>query len=80
MHVHAPAYSDVSSLSAVRGIAPAAKRFFLYFKCLISGFSCYIRLLNKSSTVAEMGDRLATIDMGRKWGAVRRLKAELGPI
>jgi len=23
---------------------------------------------NKSSAVAEMGDRLATIDMGRKWG------------
>jgi len=25
---------------------------------------------NKCSAVAEMGDRLATIDMGRKWGAV----------
>ena len=23
---------------------------------------------NKSSAVAEMGDRLATVDMGRKWG------------
>jgi len=23
---------------------------------------------NKSSAVDEMGDRLATIDMGRKWG------------
>jgi len=23
---------------------------------------------NKSSAVAEMGDRLATIGMGRKWG------------
>jgi len=23
---------------------------------------------NKSSAVAEMGDRLAVIDMGRKWG------------
>ena len=26
------------------------------------------RLINKSSAVAEMGDRLATIGMGRKWG------------
>jgi len=25
-------------------------------------------ILNKSSAVAEMGDRLATIDMGEKWG------------
>jgi len=27
--------------------------------------------MNKISAVAEMGDRLATIDMGRKVGAVR---------
>jgi len=25
-------------------------------------------ICNKSSAVAEMGDRLATIGMGRKWG------------
>jgi len=25
-------------------------------------------IVNKSSAVAEMGDRLATIGMGRKWG------------
>ena len=36
--------------------------------------------LNKSSPVAEMGDRLATIDMGRKWGAAVSLPVgELGP-
>jgi len=29
---------------------------------------CTICVLYKSSAVAEMGDRLATIDMGRKWG------------
>jgi len=35
---------------------------------------------NKSSTVAEMGDRLATIDMGRKVGAaVLLFVGELGP-
>jgi len=28
----------------------------------------YIAILNKSSAVAEMGDHLATIDMGRKVG------------
>jgi len=27
-------------------------------------------IVNKSSAVAEMGDRLATVDMGRKVGAV----------
>jgi len=26
------------------------------------------RKLHKSPAVAEMGDRLATIDVGRKWG------------
>ena len=36
---------------------------------------------NKSSAVAEMGDRLATIDIGRKVGAALPLsiKGELGP-
>jgi len=42
------------------------------------------RRLNKYSAVAEMGDRLATIDMGRKvegccdlfWGDKRRSEAE----
>jgi len=29
-----------------------------------------IKCLYKCSTAAEMGDRLATIDMDRKWGAV----------
>jgi len=29
---------------------------------------CLDRIVNKSSAVAEMGDRLATICMGRKWG------------
>jgi len=38
-------------------------------------------MVNKSSAVAEMGDRLATIDMGRKLGggAVPLWQAELGP-
>ena len=36
--------------------------------------------LNKNSAVAEMGDRLATIDMGRKVGAAVPLSVgELGP-
>ena len=35
-------------------------------------------LYNKSSVVAEMGDRLATTDMGRKLGAVP-LWGVLGP-
>jgi len=30
---------------------------------------CPLAYLNKSSAVAEMGDRLATIDMSRKEGA-----------
>ena len=35
---------------------------------------------NKSSALAEMGDRLATIDMGRKLGAVPLFgERELGP-
>ena len=32
--------------------------------------TAYMYSNNKSSAVAEMGDRLATIDMGRKLGAV----------
>jgi len=37
-------------------------------------------LLNKSSAVAEMGDSLATIDVGRNLGAVPLLRVgELGP-
>jgi len=27
-----------------------------------------LQIINKSSTAAEMGDRLVTIGMGRKWG------------
>jgi len=34
---------------------------------------------NKSSAVAEMGNRLATIDMGQKWGGREELLWELGP-
>jgi len=35
---------------------------------------------HKSSAVAEMGDRLATIDIGRKLGAVPLFFGGLGPI
>jgi len=40
-----------------------------------------LELCNKSSEVAEMGDRLATIDMGQKVGADMPLsvRGELGP-
>jgi len=31
-------------------------------------FLMFVCLMNKCSAVAEMGDRLATIDMGRKLG------------
>jgi len=34
---------------------------------------------NKCSAVAEMGDRLATIDLGRKLGGCSPLEGELGP-
>jgi len=37
------------------------------------------KILYKSSTAAEMDDRLATVDMGRKFGRVPHL-GELGPI
>jgi len=38
-------------------------------------------LYNKSSVVAEMGDRLATIDMGRREGELLcPFPGELGPI
>jgi len=37
-----------------------------------------IVIMNKCSAVAEMGGRLATIDMGRKLGAVPLLGEELG--
>jgi len=36
-------------------------------------------VLNKCSAVAEMGDRLATIDMGRKVGAVPLFKSSWVP-
>jgi len=37
-------------------------------------------MLNKSSAVAEMGDRLATIGMGQKWGgAAVGAGSPLGP-
>jgi len=42
-------------------------------------YGCHLRWLNKCSAVAEMGDRLATIDMGRKLkGAVPLLGAGPG--
>jgi len=38
-------------------------------KRLFTSLTIYTRIiLYKSSAVAEMGDRLATTDMGRKWG------------
>ena len=39
----------------------------------------FAKSVNKSSAVAEMGDCLATIDMGRKLGAVPLFEGELGP-
>ena len=43
-------------------------------------YGCHLRWLNKCSAVAEMGDRLATIDMGRKLkGAVPLLGGDLAP-
>ena len=36
-----------------------------FYKLLIS---LPVKECDKSSAVAEMGDRFATIDMGRKWG------------
>ena len=36
-------------------------------------------IYNKSSAVAEMGDRLATIDMGRKWCCAAFRGGKLGP-
>jgi len=42
-----------------------------YLGCYgMSGLSLPAGLLNKSSAVTEMGDRLATIDMGRKLGSL----------
>jgi len=38
----------------------------------------YVLIHNKSSAVAEMGDRLATIDMGRKVGGLHVLLSEGG--
>jgi len=37
------------------------------------------RKLHKSSAVDEMGDRLATTDMGRKWGGAAVARGGLGP-
>jgi len=46
-----------------------------------SKFMLIFLLNGKSSVVAEMGDRLATIDMGRRDGAAVPLSGgELGPI
>jgi len=46
----------------------------------VSDLSCSDAKINKSSAVAEMGDRLATIGMGRKWGgAAVAAGSPLGP-
>jgi len=45
---------------------------------ILSGRCVAEDVTNKCSAVAEMGDRLATVDMGRKLGAVPLL-GELGP-
>jgi len=43
-------------------------------------FSLFVRKENKRSTVAEMCDRLATIDMGQKVGCVTLFRwVELSP-
>jgi len=52
-------------------------------RSIIDNFSVftYVTKRNKSSAVAEMGDRLVTIDMARKVGAAVPLSVgELGPI
>ena len=48
---------------------------------LTTSFHCLAVMVNNSSAVDEMGDRLATIDMGRKLGAVPLFfgGGELGP-
>ena len=44
-------------------------------------FDFTAQFINKSSAVAEMGDRMATIGMGRKWGgAAVGAGSPLGPI
>ena len=41
----------------------------MYFPSVLCWMSIYEYLIyNKSSAVAEMGNHLATIDMGQKWG------------
>ena len=43
----------------------------IYFVDALNGSQLHIKYaIDKSSAVAEMGDRLATTDMGRKLGAV----------
>ena len=42
--------------------------------------TCVSQKDNKCSAVAEMRDRLATIDMGRKLAAVPILQGELVPV
>jgi len=45
-----------------------------------TSWKIYVENLNKCSAVAEMGDRLRTIDMGRKLGGCARFgQGELGP-
>ena len=46
----------------------------------VASLSQVLNLKNKCSAVDEMGDSLATIDMGRKLGCVPLLEGELGPI
>jgi len=48
--------------------------------CATNGGGSGMKFFNKSSADAEMGDRLATIGMGRKWGgAAVRAGSPLGP-
>jgi len=49
---------------------------FYYVETANSAFA----LFSKSSAVAEMGDRLATVDIGRKVESVPIWRGELGPI
>jgi len=42
----------------------------LQFSASIIQYGATLKTLNKNSAVAEMGDRLATIDMGRRGGGL----------
>jgi len=48
--------------------------------CFTGHMSCVSPTRNKSSAVAEMGDRLATVGMGRKWGGAAVAVGDWVPI